>query len=294
MGRAATMLMQNRYTAVGQLVQDLLTQVRAGPEPRELQGIRQALSRARAMLSAELGPEKLLPPERLGKVPQPQPPQVQPLALHPPSSISVLAFFLCTPLPVSRYCYSDFHPLTPLPTSCSSGPLSPDLVYSPLPELVLEKSLHRSVLKPLRPILAARLRRRLSTDGSLGRLAEGFQLARTQGLGAFGSHLHLSSPVETEQVRQKLLQLLRTYSPSAQIKRLLQACKLLYTALKTQAGMPLTTSPYSALSEKRLSPLSQGEGPRIPELQTGHRGPILGLRSSREETLSSLWSYLGV
>lgn len=162
------MLMQNRYTAVGQLVQDLLTQVRVGPEPRELQGIRQALSRARAMLSAELGPEKLLPPERL--------------------------------------------------------------------ELVLEKSLHRSVLKPLRPILAARLRRRLSTDGSLGRLAEGFRMARTQGPGAFGSHLNLSSPVEIEPVRQKLLQLLRAYSPSAQIKWLLQACKLLYTALKTQAG----------------------------------------------------------
>ncbi|KAL1789181.1 ras and Rab interactor 1 [Sigmodon hispidus] len=167
-GRAATMLMQNRYTAVGQLVQDLLTQVRAGPEPRELQGIRQALSRARTMLSAELGPEKLLPPERL--------------------------------------------------------------------ELVLEKSLHRSVLKPLRPILAARLRRRLSTDGSLGRLAEGFLLARTQGSGIFGSHLCLSAPVDTEQVRQKLLQLLHTYSPSAQMKRLLQACKLLYTALKAQAG----------------------------------------------------------
>ncbi|XP_051001823.1 ras and Rab interactor 1 [Acomys russatus] len=167
-GRAAKVLVQNRYTAVGQLVQDLLTQVRAGPEPRELQGIRQALSRARAMLCAELGPEKLLPPERL--------------------------------------------------------------------ELVLEKSLHRSVLKPLRPILAARLRRRLSTDGSLGRLAEGFRLARTQGPGAFGSHLNLSSPVETEQVRQKLLQLLRAYSPSAQVQWLLQACKLLYTALKTQAG----------------------------------------------------------
>ncbi|XP_036057528.1 ras and Rab interactor 1 isoform X2 [Onychomys torridus] len=167
-GRAATMLVQNRYTAVGQLVQDLLTQVRAGPEPRELQCIRQALSRARAMLSAELGPEKLLPPERL--------------------------------------------------------------------ELVLEKSLHRSVLKPLRPILAARLRRRLSTDGSLGRLAEGFHLARTQGPGALGSHLCLSCPVETEQVRQRLLQLLGTYSPVAQIKGLLQACKLLYTALKTQAG----------------------------------------------------------
>ncbi|XP_032497522.1 ras and Rab interactor 1 isoform X2 [Phocoena sinus] len=167
-GRAAAALMQDRHTAVGQLVQDLLTQVRAGPETQELQGIREALSRARAMLSAELGPEKLLSPERL--------------------------------------------------------------------ECILEKSLHRSVLKPLRPILVARLRRRLSANGSLGRLAEGLCLARAQGPRAFGSHLSLPSPVEMEQVRQKLLQLLRAYSPSAQVKRLLQACKLLYTALRTQAG----------------------------------------------------------
>ncbi|XP_074257827.1 ras and Rab interactor 1 isoform X3 [Saimiri boliviensis] len=66
-GRAAAALMQDRHTAVGQLVQDLLTQVRARPEPQELQGIRQVLSRAQAMLSAELGPEKLLPPKRLGE-----------------------------------------------------------------------------------------------------------------------------------------------------------------------------------------------------------------------------------
>lgn len=167
-GRAASALMQDRHTAVGQLVQDLLTQVRAGPEPQELRGIREALSRAQAMLSAELGPEKLLPPNRL--------------------------------------------------------------------ERVLEKSLHRSVLKPLRPILVARLRRRLSADGSLGHLAEGFRLARAQGPAAFGSRLSLPSPVETEQVRQKLLQLLHTYSPNAQVKRLLQACKLLYTVLRTHLG----------------------------------------------------------
>ncbi|XP_036115107.1 ras and Rab interactor 1 isoform X2 [Molossus molossus] len=104
--RAASALMQDRHTAVGQLVQDLLTQVRAGPEPQELQGIREALSKARVMLSAELGPEKLLPPDRL----------------------------------------------------------------------------------------------------------------------------------EMEQIRQKLLQLLRTSSPSAQVKRLLQTCKLLYTTLRTRVG----------------------------------------------------------
>ncbi|XP_017512156.2 ras and Rab interactor 1 [Manis javanica] len=166
--RAAMVLMQDRHTDVGQLVQDLLTQVRAGPEPQELQGIREVLSQARAMLSAELGSEKSLPPDRL--------------------------------------------------------------------ERVLEKSLHRAVLKPLRPLLVGRLRRRLSADGSLGRLAEGLHLAQAQGPAAFGAHLSLPSPGEIEQVRQKLLQLLRTYSPSAQVKRLLQACKLLYTALRTHRG----------------------------------------------------------
>ena len=89
-GRAAAALTQDRHTAVGQLVQDLLTQVRAGPEPRELQAVREALSRARAMLSAELSPEKLLPPDRLGETPA-RGPLVQPRlqnSAFPPSSLS--------------------------------------------------------------------------------------------------------------------------------------------------------------------------------------------------------------
>ncbi|XP_016063853.1 PREDICTED: ras and Rab interactor 1 [Miniopterus natalensis] len=228
-GRAAATLMQDRHTAVGQLVQDLLTQVRTGPEPQELQGIREALSRARVMLSAELGPEKLLPPDRL--------------------------------------------------------------------ERVLEKSLHRSVLKPLRPILVARLQRRLSADGSLGRLAEGFRLARAQGPEAFGSHLSLPSPVEMEQVRQKLLQLLRAYSPSAQVKRLLQACKLLYTALRTHLGegagadefLPLLSLvlaqcdlPELLLEAEYMSELLE------PTLLTGEGGYYLTSLSASLALLSSL------
>lgn len=137
----------------------------------------------------------------------------------------------------------------------------------------MEKSLHRSVLKPLRPILAARLRRRLSANGSLGRLAEGLRLARAQGPGAFGSHVSLPSPVEMEQVRQKLLQLLRAYSPSAQVKRLLQACKLLYTALRTHAGMPPPSTPHRPPARSEAGPLEipewhskggRGMGPTLP------------------------------
>ncbi|XP_012930495.1 ras and Rab interactor 1 isoform X2 [Heterocephalus glaber] len=227
--RVATALVQDRHTGVGQLVQDLLTQVRAGHEPQELQGIRQVLSRAQAMLSAELGPEKLLPPDRL--------------------------------------------------------------------EYVLEKSLHRLVLKPLRPILAARLRRRLSADGSLGRLAEGFHLARARGPGVFGSHLSPPSLAEMEQVRQKLLQLLRTYSPSAQVKRLLQACKLLYTTLRAQAGesagadefLPLLSLvlaqcdlPDLLLEAEYMSELLE------PSLLTGEGGYYLTSLSASLALLSSL------
>lgn len=250
-GRAASALTQDRHTAVGQLVQDLLTQVRAGPEPRELQGVREALSRARAMLSAELGPEKLLPPERLGETPGPG--STGSAHLSPPP--------LTPALPVP--CLSPALLPSPRDSSSSSSLSLPD--YTPVPgapthapdparlssaEHILEKSLHRSVLKPLRPILAARLRRRLSANGSLGRLAEGLRLARAQGPGAFGSHVSLPSPVEMEQVRQKLLQLLRAYSPSAQVKRLLQACKLLYTALRTHAGTP----PPAPLPSQRQAP----------------------------------------
>lgn len=135
-------------------------------------------------------------------------------------------------------------------------------------EHVLEKSLHRSVLKPLRPILVARLRCRLSADGSLGRLAEGLRLARAQGPGAFGSRWSLPSPVEVEPVRQKLLQLLHAYSPSAQVKWLLQACKLLYTALRTHWGMPPPTAPCPRRQappgrEFRKGPAGEKMGPTL-------------------------------
>ena len=109
-GRAALALMQDRRTAVGQLVQDVLTQVRAGPEPQELQGIREALSRARAMLSAELGPEKLLPPERLGETPA-QAFTGPALSIHKPNSHSHLpASTLLTTLQVNFIPH--FSPLT--------------------------------------------------------------------------------------------------------------------------------------------------------------------------------------
>ncbi|KAM8968072.1 ras and Rab interactor 1 [Sarcophilus harrisii] len=166
--RAVAELARDRRTLPGQLVQDLLTRVRAGPEPRELQQVREVLSRAQALLVAELAQEKLVAEERL--------------------------------------------------------------------ELVVEKALQRSVLKPLRPLLLARLRLRLAGDGSWARLEEGLRLAKARGPGAFGGCLALPSPPEMERIREKLLKLLGGYSPKAKVTRLLQACKLLSQALRSWAG----------------------------------------------------------
>ncbi|XP_051822580.1 ras and Rab interactor 1 [Antechinus flavipes] len=166
--RAVAELARDRRTLPGQLVQDLLTRVRAGPEARELQQVREVLSRAQALLVAELAQEKLVAEERL--------------------------------------------------------------------ELVVEKALQRSVLKPLRPLLLSRLRLRLAADGSWARLEEGLRLAKAQGPGAFGDCLGLPSPPEMERIREKLLKLLGGYSPRAKVTRLLQACKLLSEALRSWAG----------------------------------------------------------
>lgn len=141
-GRAAAALMQDRHTAVGQLVQDLLTQVRAGPEPRELQAVREALSRARAMLSAELGPEKLLPPDRLGKTPARGPP-VQPRLQNsalPPSALSASPGPACLPV-----CSSVYTPLV-------SAPFKQLLPAASLPVTKIPPLFHPSPL-PIMPFL---------------------------------------------------------------------------------------------------------------------------------------------
>ncbi|XP_072495281.1 ras and Rab interactor 1 isoform X2 [Notamacropus eugenii] len=216
--RAVVELARDRQTVTGQLVQDLLTKVRAGPEPQELQKVREVLSQAQTLMVAELAQEKLLAEERL--------------------------------------------------------------------ELVIEKSLQRSVLKPLRPLLLARLRLRLAQDGSLGRLVEGLQLARAQGPRALGSCLSLPSPSEMERIRQKLLKLLQGYSPTAKVTRLLQACKLLYKALSSWAGenagadefLPLLSAVLAQCDLPDLLPETEYITELLePSLLTGEASPSGGL-----------------
>ncbi|XP_037761211.1 ras and Rab interactor 1 isoform X4 [Chelonia mydas] len=108
---------------------------------------------------------------------------------------------------------------------------SPTLLPDHRLDAVLERALHRCVLKPLKPVLASRLCRRRMADGSLGQLRENLRLVRERGPGAFPARATLPSPPDTQRARRKLLQLLRAYSPSTQVTLLLQACKGVYRAM---------------------------------------------------------------
>lgn len=173
-GRAASALMQDRHTAVGQLVQDLLTQVRAGPEPQELQGIREALSRAQAMLSAELGPEKLLPPNRLGETPAPSlhnlnsyPRHSLPSAVPPGSPLHVhsIPHFSLPPTLLSHKIPPPLHPclagLCPHPALAPLTPRLPLLHRTRPGEVPAPLGAQASPAHPGGPTAAQAFRRRL-------------------------------------------------------------------------------------------------------------------------------------
>ncbi|XP_073207743.1 ras and Rab interactor 1 isoform X3 [Lepidochelys kempii] len=108
---------------------------------------------------------------------------------------------------------------------------SPTLLPDHRLDAVLERALHRCVLKPLKPVLASRLCRRRMADGSLGQLRENLRLVRERGPAAFPARAMLPGPPDTQRARRKLLQLLRAYSPSTQVTLLLQACKGVYRAM---------------------------------------------------------------
>ncbi|XP_074861170.1 ras and Rab interactor 1 isoform X2 [Carettochelys insculpta] len=108
---------------------------------------------------------------------------------------------------------------------------SPTLLPEHRLDAVLERALHRCVLKPLKPLLASRLRGLHVADGSLGQLQENLRLVRERGPDAFPARVPVPGPADTQRAQHKLLQLLRAYSPSTQVALLLQACKGVYRAM---------------------------------------------------------------
>ncbi|KAM4722256.1 ras and Rab interactor 1 [Rhinophrynus dorsalis] len=101
-------------------------------------------------------------------------------------------------------------------------------------DCILEKSLHRLVLKPLRSHLVSEVTKGMEQSGELERLGKNMQAVRKGGSSLLGVTLTAPVTQEQEKIRHKLLRMEEKYSPCDKVRLLLQACRGVYRNLDSQ------------------------------------------------------------
>uniref|UniRef100_H2TAC4 Ras and Rab interactor 2 n=1 Tax=Takifugu rubripes TaxID=31033 RepID=H2TAC4_TAKRU len=123
---------------------------------------------------------------------------------------------------------------------CQSSELDPPL-ESLIPEdqidQVLEKAMHKSVLKPLKSVIQGILHDFQVNSGAWQQLKENLALAKTkrpQELGVDGAVLPDAASID--KIRQKFLNMRKMYSPEKKVSLLLRVCKLIYSVMQDNSG----------------------------------------------------------
>lgn len=102
---------------------------------------------------------------------------------------------------------------------------------------VLEKAMHKCVLKPLRPVVSLALHEAMVRSGAWAELRENMNLAKTKPPAEMGvSDAAPPDPVSIEKIKHKFLAMCKLYSPEKKVGRLLQVCKLIYTIMEDNSG----------------------------------------------------------
>lgn len=102
---------------------------------------------------------------------------------------------------------------------------------------VLEKAMHKCVLKPLKSIIEVILHDFQMSSGALQQLKENLALAKTkrpQELGVDGAVP--PDAVAIEKIKHKFLNMRKLYSPDKKVSLLLRICKLIYTIMQDNSG----------------------------------------------------------
>uniref|UniRef100_A0A3Q3RPY4 Ras and Rab interactor 2 n=1 Tax=Mastacembelus armatus TaxID=205130 RepID=A0A3Q3RPY4_9TELE len=102
---------------------------------------------------------------------------------------------------------------------------------------VLEKAMHKCVLKPLKSVIEAVLHDFQVSSGAWQQLRENLALAKTKRpkeLGVDGAVP--PDPMAIEKIRHKFLKMRKMYSPEKKVSLLLRVCKLIYTIMQNNSG----------------------------------------------------------
>lgn len=102
---------------------------------------------------------------------------------------------------------------------------------------VLEKAMHKCVLKPLRAVISDALHWAMVRSGAWAELRENLSQAKTRPPAEMGvSDASPPDPVSIDKIRHKFLAMCKLYSPEKKVGRLLQVCKLIYTIMEDHSG----------------------------------------------------------
>ncbi|XP_053189147.1 ras and Rab interactor 2-like [Scomber japonicus] len=102
---------------------------------------------------------------------------------------------------------------------------------------VLEKAMHKCVLKPLKPVVSVALQEFQVRSGAWQELKENLSLAKARQPQDMGVADALPpDPVAIEKIRHKFHTMCKLYSPEKKVTMLLRVCKLIYTIMEDNSG----------------------------------------------------------
>ncbi|NXC91008.1 RIN2 protein, partial [Cercotrichas coryphoeus] len=103
-------------------------------------------------------------------------------------------------------------------------------------DVVLEKAMHKCILKPLKGHIEAMLKEFHTTDGSWKQLKENLQLVRQRNPQELGVFVPTPDFVDVEKIKVKFATMQKMYSPEKKVMLLLRVCKLIYTVMENNSG----------------------------------------------------------
>lgn len=105
-----------------------------------------------------------------------------------------------------------------------------------LADVVLEKAMHKCILKPLKGHVEAMLKDFHMADGSWKQLKENLQLVRQRNPQELGVFAPTPDFVDVEKIKVKFMTMQKMYSPEKKVMLLLRVCKLIYTVMENNSG----------------------------------------------------------
>ncbi|XP_067389131.1 ras and Rab interactor 2 isoform X2 [Emydura macquarii macquarii] len=103
-------------------------------------------------------------------------------------------------------------------------------------DVVLEKAMHKCILKPLKGHIEAMLKEFHTVDGSWKQLKENLQLVRQRNPQELGVFVPTPDFVDVEKIKVKFMTMQKMYSPEKKVMLLLRVCKLIYTIMENNSG----------------------------------------------------------